>query len=228
MKNIIMAISAVTIRVIAAAEKNSKSVAEDPLKTKNFWNVMKTQTDSTKYEGQCKFCREDFSKREIAKHLDNCPNRKYNDKTKNARLRIEYPYCKNFWLIIEVDKNARFEDLDGLLRGAWLECCGHCSSFGGYGNEIGLREKVIVVAKPGVKIPYEYDFGSTTELVIETLGYSHGEIGKSGIDLAARNYLPKSDCEKCGKQATIVCPGCDKGMDVQVCKICAKKFWKKC
>jgi len=33
---------------------------------------MKTQTDSRKYEGQCKFCKKDFTKRQIVNHLDTC------------------------------------------------------------------------------------------------------------------------------------------------------------
>lgn len=37
---------------------------------------MKTQTNSSKYEGQCKFCKQDFTKRQIVEHLNVCQKRK--------------------------------------------------------------------------------------------------------------------------------------------------------
>ena len=77
---------------------------------------MKTQTNSNKYEGQCKFCKEDFTKREIVNHLDVCPERKKDEKIKNLRLRIIDPYQKNFWLIIEINNQTKLKDLDKLIR----------------------------------------------------------------------------------------------------------------
>jgi len=63
---------------------------------------MKTQTDSSKYEGQCKFCKQDFVKKEILKHLDICPERKKDEKIKNLRLRIIDPCTKNFLRLFRV------------------------------------------------------------------------------------------------------------------------------
>lgn len=38
-------------------------------------DTIKTQTNSRAYEGQCKFCAQDFTKRTIADHLNRCEKR---------------------------------------------------------------------------------------------------------------------------------------------------------
>lgn len=187
---------------------------------------MKTQTDSKKYEGQCKFCEEDFTKRQIADHLDACPKRKKGENVKNLRLRIGDPYAKNFWLIVEVNGQAKFKDLDNLIRDVWVECCGHLSLFGNYGNEVGKKRVIMDTLNLEDKLNYIYDFGSSTELVIEALAYSDFSLsGKKKTELVARNYLPPANCAKCGKQATIICTACiDENGMVFVCNECAEKY----
>ncbi|PIR89806.1 hypothetical protein COU05_03995 [bacterium (Candidatus Gribaldobacteria) CG10_big_fil_rev_8_21_14_0_10_37_21] len=188
---------------------------------------MKTQTNSRKYEGQCKFCQGDFTKKDIASHLAVCPKRKGSAKVKNLRLRISDPYQKNFWLIIEVNEQAKLKDLDNLIRDVWVECCGHLSSFGGYGGEVGKGRCIIETLKPAEALNYTYDFGSSTELVVEALEYSNCQLsGKGKVELVARNYLPLSNCLKCGEQATFVCAACseEEEKSVLVCEKCAEKY----
>lgn len=189
---------------------------------------MKTQSNSNKYEGQCKFCKGDFTKREIVNHLDVCKNRKRDEKIKNLRLRIIDPFVKNFWLIVEVNNEAKFKDLDKLIRDVWVECCGHLSLFGNYGNQINKGRVIMDILKPGDKINYIYDFGTSTELTIEALKYSDCQLGNKKVELVARNYLPPSPCEKCGKQAMWVCSFCtetnEEGRMIFVCDECAEKY----
>ncbi|MBU4141464.1 hypothetical protein KKE99_01165 [Patescibacteria group bacterium] len=186
---------------------------------------MKTQTDSLKYEGQCKFCQQDFSKRQIAAHLDVCSKRKEDKNIKNLRLRVVDPYMKNFWLIVEVNERANFNDLDNLIKDVWVECCGHLSLFGDYQNEVSKKKIIADILKPKDSIGYIYDFGSSTELTVEALEYSnHQLIGKKNIELVARNYLPPSDCVKCGRQATYVCVYCCESEPALVCDKCAEKY----
>lgn len=187
---------------------------------------MKTQTNSRKYEGQCKFCKQDFTKREILKHLDVCEKRKGDKNIKNLRLRVVDPYMKNFWLIVEVNKQAKFKDLDNLIRDVWVECCGHLSLFGDYGNEAGKGRIIMDTLNPGDSVNYIYDFGSSTELTIEALEYSDCKLnGKEKVELVARNYLPPSNCAKCGQQATWVCSACVDGEGMALaCDKCAKKY----
>lgn len=188
---------------------------------------MKTQTNSNKYEGQCKFCKNDFAKKEIVDHLDNCSERKKDEGIKNLRLRIIDPYCKSFWLIVEVNNQAKLKDLDKLIREVWVECCGHLSLFGEYGNEVGKGRIIMDTLKVGDKLNYIYDFGTSTELTIEALKYSNFSLsGNKKIELVARNYLPLSNCIKCGEQATWICTYCydEKEREAVICDKCAAKY----
>ena len=187
---------------------------------------MKTQTDSRKYEGQCKFCQQDFTKREITRHLDVCPKRIKDEEVKNLRLRIIDPYTKIFWLIIELNQQAKFKDVDNLIRDVWVECCGHLSLFGSYEDETGKGRTVLDSLEPGDKVNYIYDFGSSTELTIEALGYTQYQLAdKKKIELVARNYLPPAHCQKCGQQAAWVCVACEsEAGKLFVCDTCAEKY----
>jgi hypothetical protein len=188
---------------------------------------MKTQTDSKKYEGQCKFCKRDFTKREIVDHLDVCPERKKDEKIKNLRLRIVDSYIKDFWLIVEINNQAKLKDLDKLIRDVWVECCGHLSLFGNYGAEIGKGRIIMGTLSLGDSLNYIYDFGSSTELTIEVLGCSNYQLNdKKNIELVARNYLPMSNCQKCGKQALWTCVACVEEEEEMalVCDECAEKY----
>jgi hypothetical protein len=187
---------------------------------------MKTQTDSNKYEGQCKSCKGDFTKRQIAEHLDICSRRERNGNVRNLRLRIIDPYVKNFWLIVEVNNQAKFRDLDNVIKDVWVECCGHMSLFGNYGNEIGKGRIVADTLNVGDKLNYIYDFGSSTELTIEVVKQTNCQLsGKKNVELVARNYLPPSDCLKCNQQSAWVCSACtnEKGLAF-ACDKCAPKY----
>ena len=186
---------------------------------------MKTQTDSRKYEGQCKFCKKDISKRQIIDHLDFCPERRKDKNSKNLRLRIADPYCKNYWLVAEITSEAKFKDLDYLIRKVWVECCGHLSLFGDYANKVGMNRIISETLEPGNSLGDIYDFGSSTELVIEAVGYSYTQLNNNKkIELVAQNYLPPSRCLKCGHQATNICTSCSEEETVLVCDSCAKKY----
>lgn len=190
-----------------------------------YTKIMKTQTDSGKYEGQCKFCKQDFTKKQIIDHLDKCEKRKKDISVKNLRLRIIDPYIKNFWLLVEVDNKAKLKDLDQLIRDVWVECCGHLSLFGNYGNEIGKQRIIIETLNHRDTVGYVYDFGSSTELTIEALGYSNYQLSnKKKVELVARNYLPLSNCTKCGERATQICVACAEEEPVFVCDKCAEKY----
>ena len=186
---------------------------------------MKTQTDSMKYEGQCRFCKEDFTKRQIVNHLDVCQKREKKENIRNLRLRIVDSYMRNFWLIAEANKQAVFNDLDKLIRDVWVECCGHLSLFGSYGSEIGKARIIWDTMNPRDTLNYIYDFGSSTELIVEVLGYSKCQLsGKKKIEVVARNYLPMSNCARCEKQATRICSACGEDALALACDECALKY----
>ena len=151
-------------------------------------------------EGQCLYCKEKFPKVTINRHLQKhlAEKSKENKAGKSFLLKVatnpkwwSSPYFLSLW----TDGEALIEDIDYLLRGIWLECCGHMNSFtdpkskrecGGWdffetedllidgktkdyeemmeeaNGEIPKSRKVKVALSKGMKIDYEYDFGSTT------------------------------------------------------------------
>lgn len=81
----------------------------------------------------------------------------------------------------------------------------------------------------GLKLEYEYDFGSTTELLVTVLG-EYGTKADKPIVLLSRNEPLGILCESCGKASAVymcnVCYGYDdEGI---FCKACAKKHEKEC
>ena len=42
---------------------------------------------------------------------------------------ISDKYQKDYWLIVEINENARLKELDQFIRDIWVECCGHLSEF---------------------------------------------------------------------------------------------------
>ncbi len=114
--------------------------------------------------------------------------------------------------------------LDALLRRVWLECCGHLSAFKIDGlrytvmvdpefpferNERSMGAKVSqVLIAPGQRFSYEYDFGSTTELVLRLVRTRNGVIGRPTARLLARNEPPVWACGVCDTPAALICPLC--------------------
>jgi hypothetical protein len=132
-----------------------------------------------------------------------------------------------------VRDDARLTALDNVLRGVWLECCGHLSSF--HSGEIDyfsagydLRESAAmwspfgtrrtersmnvrmdrVLPAVGDRFAYEYDFGTTTRLSVQVTGARVGTIGRAPVRLLARNDAPVWPCATCGQQATVICAYC--------------------
>ena len=106
-----------------------------------------------------------------------------------------------YWMELAVRADTTLRQLDGFLRGMWLECCGHLSEFKIQGvrysnlaphrddpdadfiraeywmenDEVHMDDAVADVMPEGVEVGYEYDYGSTTELYLKNLG-RHGDV----------------------------------------------------
>ena len=126
-------------------------------------------------------------------------------------------WLPNFWLHLEMKGNATLKDLDEYLRAIWLECCGHLSGFEigpvfytqlfddgmGWREERSMNVRVDKLFRPGMIIPYQYDFGTTSEVLIKVLDARQGKpITSHPIELMARNNMPEVACHICGKPAT--------------------------
>ncbi len=143
-----------------------------------------------------------------------------------------------YWMHLEVAAATTLAVLDRFLRATWLECCEHLSVFriGGLNYYVdvdqdaylwdmrrkNMQVKLEEVLSPGQTCSYEYDFGSTTELLVKVIAEDEVEMKGKAIQVLARNNLAIIPCDVCGEPATSFCTQCideDKGY---LCNTCAK------
>lgn len=177
--------------------------------------------------GVCDLCAERTAKAAMITHLRSCAPE--HDLAKGTptdlfQVHVEAKNAPMFWLDVEIKGNSPIRRLDDLLRRVWLECCGHLSAFESLGvrycvvvdreydpqpKERSMSAKVAdILVSPRQGFSYEYDFGSTTELVLRSVSARRGNIGRSAARLLARNEAPVWRCAVCDAPATLVCPFC--------------------
>jgi hypothetical protein len=95
-------------------------------------------------------------------------------------------------------------------------------------DEIPFKNKAKKIFSPNMKLDYEYDFGSTTELEISVVASFPYKADKN-IVLLSRNEPLELMCVVCGKApATQICTVCMYEEDAFFCDKCAKKHAKEC
>jgi hypothetical protein len=189
-------------------------------------------TNRTQTRGACVYCGKEMTRGGLARHLQACSRRQEAiaaaDKQLGRSLTLYHLQVQDawggaYWLHLEIKGNATLEDLDSYLRTIWLECCGHLSEF-----EIGsvhytqifedglswviqksMHVQVQKLFTPGMQIPYKYDFGTTSELVIKVVAERQGKpTTKNPIALMARNAFEPPACGECGQPAHWLCTEC--------------------
>lgn len=171
--------------------------------------------------GTCSFCGHETTKGSIHRHLKSCPKRQeqitaaeqsQQDSEDLYHLRVYDKDATQFWLDLEVRGQAKLKDLDSYLRAIWLECCGHLSRFSldGWGSdEIAMNRRVAQVFNEGITIHHIYDFGTSSETLLQYIGKRQGKaLSKKPIYLMARNILPEVQCMECDQPATYLCMEC--------------------
>lgn len=179
--------------------------------------------------GNCVFCGKEMTRGGLARHLATCDKRMAAiaaaDQKKEGvnqqlfHLQVQDAWGGDYWLHLEIKAGATLEDLDGYLRAIWLECCGHLSAFTideeSYVSEVfeygdkSMAAPVRRVFRPGMSFSYEYDFGTTSELVIKVVGEREGKATTDQpIALMARNAFTPPPCSVCGQPATTLCVEC--------------------
>jgi predicted RNA-binding Zn-ribbon protein involved in translation (DUF1610 family) len=144
-----------------------------------------------------------------------------------------------YWMHLAIPASVTLETLDQFLRATWLECCGHLSAFVidgvRYTVDAGLDESVWgnrqkqmrvpldEVLHPGQRYSYEYDFGSTTELIIKVISEHETRAKMNPVQVLARNTMPWLTCDACGNPATSMCSQCRYEGKGYLCDPCAKE-----
>jgi hypothetical protein len=182
--------------------------------------------------GACVYCGKEMTRGGLARHLRTCPRRQQAIAVADARrgkdqtlyhLQVQDAWSSRYWLHLEMRGNATLKDLDDYLRAIWVECCGHLSAFEiggmhytqiihdgmGFSNNQPMTIRVHRLFSPGMEIPYEYDFGTTTELLIKVVDQREGKpTTENPIVLMARNAFDPPPCAECGQPATQLCAEC--------------------
>jgi hypothetical protein len=168
----------------------------------------------------------------MTRHLQSCLPKSRDSQLKHQKFKtqpffhilVKGYYLPEYWLHLKVASNARLEDLDQFLRHIWLECCGHLSAFRIKGTEFKMGQKLKDVLSPGMELLHEYDFGTTTELLVKTLGIYEGPMEKNKpIQILARNEAPDITCDECGKiPAVEICSECQWDGGGWLCQTCAQ------
>lgn len=166
-------------------------------------------------KGKCYCCGKEISRTGIIRHLDGCEKR-YEIKSSNKEcdiytLLIKDEYQKEYWLVVEVSENTKLSEIDQFLRDIWLECCGHMSEFEICGirywstpdPEFGYPSMNISIKEATLfspKFKYTYDFGSSTDLIIEIKRIERGFPSNEKVRLLARNDAPEYICDICHRR----------------------------
>lgn len=170
-------------------------------------------------KGFCKYCGKEYTRSGMLRHLQACKKRNMKLSEEKGKRRCRYfqivilgKYIKDYWLIIETSENTTLKELDKFIRDIWVECCGHLSAFVINGVQYESNPDMYVfwgmpsrnmnyrlkdVVDVGDSISYEYDFGSTTELVLSIHSCREGEKKNSEIVILSRNNPPKIVCSNC-------------------------------
>ena len=158
---------------------------------------------AAKSTGNCYLCGASIGKTAIKNHLPKHCEENNGDQG-CCLLKIEDKYNKDYWLYIDVPEEKTLQAVDTFLRKIWLECCGHLSQFYAQGNvKVGKSRKLSgFIAEE--KLFYDYDFGSTTELVITCIGNIKRPAQKEVVRLLARNTPPVFRCTDCEEKAEYI------------------------
>ena len=159
----------------------------------------------------------------IAKHLQTCKKRvdlyeKAEKTEKHFELLLYGAYNKDYWLIIQIKENATLDDLDRFIRDIWVECCGHLSVFEidgvsyerepdddfGWGEPAKSTNHTLKqVLTTGMIFNYEYDFGSTTEIMVKVLDHYSAQKQNEKVVILSRNNPPEFACSICGNSRSL-------------------------
>jgi len=71
-------------------------------------------------------------------------------------------------------------------------------------------------------LAYEYDFGSTTELLLTVVSEFESSMKKGKVEILARNEAPQIKCNNCEKLATTICVDCIYDGTGWLCDDCAQ------
>ncbi len=169
-------------------------------------------------KGVCTNCKGVVTRAGAKSHINKCLGNSDENSHDAFLIKVQWPH-KNpvYWLYLSVPFKSKLVELDQFLRDIWLECCGHLSQFIINGKryssdfepdpyisylEFPMTPRSETVLFPGQKFTHEYDFGTTTELLLEVVGTIQAKRKK--IDLLIQNQAPEIICVSCQNKAEFI------------------------
>lgn len=189
----------------------------NPVKTKAT-KASAAPQKRNQHQGMCRLCGFTGNRASMTRHLAKCEARPGTGKGAHEvyRLRVADSRSPDYWLDVEMPITANLDDLDGFLRGIWLECCGHMSSstigpevdydnfdpFGGPPKKSKQPTLEALGLTKGDRFGYTYDFGSSTELTVQVQARETvAARAREKVRLLARNLPPALSCSQCAAPA---------------------------
>ena len=182
-------------------------------------------------KSRCGLCNSEFTRQGFTRHTKSCLNKNLQKPSKAKPRDLLYlhvydAFNPDYFLHLLIVENSTLRDLDAFLRSIWLECCGHMSSFSQkrFGEAFNMNHKVEDVFIPGTELCYQYDFGSTTELIVRAVdNYFGPPLSNDQIQILTRNAQPIIPCDECrAKPAVQVCSECQWDGKGWLCEECSQ------
>lgn len=183
-------------------------------------------------KAKCYYCNKELTEKTIKRHMKSCSEMKKSIQEQSATdkkqrnqfiISIKPKYAGNEYCIyLSIDGTLGLIYIDKFIRDIWVECCGHLSGFkirGSFYQDHSMNTKLNNILNIDEKFEYEYDFGSTTHLILEVVDIIQVPSSFSQIEIIARNYEINHECEICGAEAKYF----NYGKDEWECKNCIDK-----
>ncbi|MDO8871913.1 MAG: DUF6398 domain-containing protein [Methanoregula sp.] len=178
--------------------------------------------------GTCFICNEKIKGALFEEHLESCLQKTGWPQSGEPGLLIRVMGTNNrrYWLMVLAGPETTLSDLDRLIRGVWVECCGHLSafsigntSFNSDGEGEGMNVYIRDVLVAGDTCSYRYDFGSSTRLSVIALRPVKMFPLIDGLVLLGQNCRVHRKCSACGTEATMCCqePWDEEELDEKQC-----------
>lgn len=181
----------------------------------------------TTTNGVCTYCNNEIPKnsRSILSHLSVCKGKIVSspaNRTDYLLLLIQGKYSPDYWLVVKAKPNVTMKRLDKFIREVWVECCGHLSQFSDTYSTIPMTRLLSQVFSEGLKIDYEYDFGTSTEISLSMI-QNIEDVDEKEIQILFRNKEVEFKCSSCSNKAIAICTYCADEDDGLLCQSCIEQ-----
>jgi len=171
----------------------------------------------------CNICEKEY--KGVKRHLNSCIEKKFEKGSESLYYLIVRSEFTPHYLHISMKASATLEDLDAYIREVWMECCGHMSDFSirGAREQLSLNSSIEKIFSSTDRVDYVYDYGSSSELVVEFVKEFKGR-QSTLIKTLSRNPHIRVVCQACKKRdAVAVCSQCVWDEKGYLCSKCMPK-----